>query len=363
MLVILTLTVIVAGFTRSMSVEMRLARNSNYDVQLEWAGRAGLEIARYYVTQKQEKQMDTLRDEWAGGVGASNSAVATCLGLQNIDCGEVTIKKITITDAERKWDINLLADPRAPAVDIIHNGLTIVGVTDGEVASTIQDSILDWVDPDDDHRVAGAENQYYKEQSPPYYCKNGRIDDLTELLLIKGITPEIYWGSNSTNHPVSAFQMHGNGKFEEGTYARKNSFRNSQEPTYPVGMVELFSAMGGKLNINTADEKALQMIPGMDETLATAIVRQRNGLDGQPGTEDDVPFRSPGDLNSQNFPGGPGFGQQAAQQLIRYCGVSSFVFDVQVDTEVNGYPRTFHGIISRGGPNPNQLQTVRFYWK
>ncbi len=362
MLVILTLTVIVAGFTRSMSVEMRLARNSNYDVQLEWAGRAGVEIARYYVTQKENKQTDCLKDEWAGGVGSSNSAVASCLGLENVPCGDVMIKKITITDMERKWDINILADPKAPQIDIIRNGLQVVGVTDVETISTVTDSILDWIDPDDDHHVAGAENQYYQGQSPPYYCKNGRIDDLNELLLVKGVTRGIYWGPKAAGHPLSAFEQHGNNKFEQGTYARKSLFRNNEEPAYAVGMEQLFSAMGGKLNVNTASAQTLAMIPGMDETLANAIVTQRNGLDGQPGTDDDVPLRSPGDLNNQNFAGGPALGQAAAA-LGRYCDIRSYVFEVQVDTEINGYQRTFYGIISRAGPNPNQLMTVRFYWK
>ena len=50
--------------------------------------------------------------------------------------------------------------------------------------------------------MGGAESDYYQSLDPPYYAKNGPIDELSELLLIKGIrdAPELYWGSDATNH-------------------------------------------------------------------------------------------------------------------------------------------------------------------
>ena len=54
-------------------------------------------------------------------------------------------------------------------------------------------------------------------------------------------------------------------------------FRNGDQPQYPVGLVELFDAMGGKLNINTASVKTLQLIPGIDEATAAHILQQRAG--------------------------------------------------------------------------------------
>ena len=70
---------------------------------------------------------------------------------------------------------------------------------------TIIGSILDWMNPNESAGFSGAKSDYYLHLNPPYYCKNGPIDDISELLLIKGITPEIYWGSNSTSHSVSGF--------------------------------------------------------------------------------------------------------------------------------------------------------------
>jgi general secretion pathway protein K len=61
-------------------------------------------------------------------------------------------------------------------------------------------SIIDWTDRDDqvtslpfirsDSR--GAESGYYQKLKPPYACRNGLLETTEELLLVKGITPEVF---------------------------------------------------------------------------------------------------------------------------------------------------------------------------
>jgi DNA uptake protein ComE-like DNA-binding protein len=58
----------------------------------------------------------------------------------------------------------------------------------------IIDAILDWLDPDDIARPNGAEREYYAGLSPPYAPKNGPFETVEELLLVKGITPQLLYG-------------------------------------------------------------------------------------------------------------------------------------------------------------------------
>ncbi|HFQ81181.1 MAG TPA: hypothetical protein ENK33_07405 [Desulfobacterales bacterium] len=51
---------------------------------------------------------------------------------------------------------------------------------------TILDSIADWRDSDDMHRLNGAENEYYTNLDSPYIARNGPIKDPSEFFLIKG---------------------------------------------------------------------------------------------------------------------------------------------------------------------------------
>jgi general secretion pathway protein K len=370
MLTIIVLSVIVGSLALSMSTEIRLARNNDYDAQMEWMGRSGIELARYALANKcpEQRNIDALNQFWAGGTSPCSNDVEN-ISLKDVPLGLGTIT-VSITDMERKWDINLVANPRSPQKEILQKALAEVGVTDAEQSSTIIDSILDWVNPNESPGFNGAKNDYYLRLNPPYYCKNGWIDDISELLLIKGITPEIYWGSNSTNHPVSAFQQHGSGTFGPPTMTAGAGFHSGDAPQYPVGLYDLFTAMGAKLNINTASVKTLQLIPGIDEATAARIVEQRAGPDGRDGTDDDVPMQSPGEI-SGNLPGGGGGNVNgappvgiAAQGLGNYVDVRSFVFQVKVDAVINDYKRTFYGIVARGGlGGGQQLQCVKFYWE
>jgi general secretion pathway protein K len=61
---------------------------------------------------------------------------------------------------------------------------------------TIIDSIKDWLDTDEDIAAHGAESAYYQTLPQPYKAKNGPLDSLDELLLVKGITPEIFFGAD-----------------------------------------------------------------------------------------------------------------------------------------------------------------------
>lgn len=68
-----------------------------------------------------------------------------------------------------------------------------LGYTDLE-ADEVADSILDWRDPDDLHRINGAESDYYEGMPRPYRAKNADFDALEELLLVRGVTREMFFG-------------------------------------------------------------------------------------------------------------------------------------------------------------------------
>lgn len=64
----------------------------------------------------------------------------------------------------------------------------------------ISEAIFDWIDEDDDERPNGAENEYYQSLSPPYESKNAKLETLDELLLIRGITPQILFGEDANRN-------------------------------------------------------------------------------------------------------------------------------------------------------------------
>ncbi|MGO9379900.1 MAG: general secretion pathway protein GspK [Dissulfurispiraceae bacterium] len=143
---------------------------------------------------------------------------------------------VRIIDESGKIDINKVPD-------IVLKGLLIsIGVKD-EDADTIVDSIEDWRDADDLTRLHGAESDYYMSLPVPYSAKNADLESIEELLLIKGMTPEILYGTE-----------------------KKNGLAD---------FVTVYSDTG-KINVNAASKEVLMAIPGMTPELAGNIIDFRN---------------------------------------------------------------------------------------
>jgi type II secretory pathway component PulK len=229
---------------------------------------------------------------------------------------------------------------------LLDQAMRLIGVDAGD-AGPITASILDWIDPDPGERIGGTESGHYESLDPPYKAKNGPIDELNELLLIRGIAefPEIYWGGAITERLPSAFQK------------RLSLNTPGAQPAYGVGLVELFTPLStGRINLNTASQTALQMIPFVDENVAARIIQCRSGPDGADGTEDDTPFRNPGEGLLCG-----GLNNALVGQVQRYCDVRSRTFEVQVDAQINGYHRYFFATLTRN--NQRDVPVLTFYWK
>lgn len=64
------------------------------------------------------------------------------------------------------------------------------------------DAILDWIDADDEPRPFGAESEYYSGLPTPYEPANGPLQSVEELLLVRGVTPELLFGVDANRNGV-----------------------------------------------------------------------------------------------------------------------------------------------------------------
>lgn len=78
------------------------------------------------------------------------------------------------------------------------------------MTTDIADAILDWIDEDDEPRETGAEVDYYSGLTPPYAPKNGPLETVEELLLVRGVTPQLLFGADvNRNGMIDANEMGG----------------------------------------------------------------------------------------------------------------------------------------------------------
>ena len=93
--------------------------------------------------------------------------------------------ELEFSDEAGKYNINSVDEKQ------LLNILESIGIN-GEKKDIIVDSILDWRDANDFHRLNGAEKDYYQSLDTPYKCKNGNFDSIDELILVKGIDLETF---------------------------------------------------------------------------------------------------------------------------------------------------------------------------
>src|SRR5271154_542827 len=199
MIAVAVFSALVAALVFFLKVETRLAQKSDNEQQLLWLGRSGVEYARWILSQQASiagQPYDSLNQIWAGGPGGpgETNSVLAGISLDNFQVGDGKVS-LKIIDLERFANIN------TANAALLQQALTVMGV-DADDISVVSDSIEDWRSPAAPPRVAGAESDYYQSLTPPYNAKNAPMDDLSELLLVKGVTPEMFYGGSSSNNPA-----------------------------------------------------------------------------------------------------------------------------------------------------------------
>ena len=359
MLLVFAMAVIVTGFAYTMKVEGRLATRTQSESEMEWMGRSGIEMAKWVLSLSRqipgEQTYDGLNQFWAGGVGPTNIADNPFEGvsLKDIALGDGTIS-IEIVDAARYLNINSIDTRNPQLLELI---LQICGAGASDSAD-VSSAIRDWIDPNDDSAMGGgAESDFYRMLNPPYIAKNGPIDDLSELLKIRGISPQLYWGPRSSGGMGASGGIGGgSGRGVDSAGRRVQSTFLGQGIAGSVGLVDVFSAVSsGQVNINTAPYPVLVMACGGDENIARNIVEQRAGMDGVDGTYDDTPARGPQDIaRLQGVPVMPNQGTP----LAVFSTVSS-TFEVRVDARLGALSRRYVGVLRRTSLRDMPVLTFR----
>lgn len=92
---------------------------------------------------------------------------------------------------------------------------------DGREIGEIIEAVKDWIDKDDDITGSGgAERAYYGALENPYTPKNGPLDCIDELLMIKGMTKKLYYGTTETPGLRQLLTVYGDGRINVNTAPR-----------------------------------------------------------------------------------------------------------------------------------------------
>ncbi|MBA7682622.1 hypothetical protein ES703_90974 [subsurface metagenome] len=190
---VMMLSVLLLGFNYKSRANLYVVDGVRKSAQALNCARAGLNIAIAIVRDTNDIHKDKT--------------------LLNLLSGEKTFAvgdgecSITIAEESGKLNVNLLKDKDGKLertrteqllrlIDLLNRKQT----GHSNIGYGLVPSIIDWTDSDDQVTYLpfiqrenwGAESSYYSKLQVPYGCKNALLDTTEELLLVKGITQEIF---------------------------------------------------------------------------------------------------------------------------------------------------------------------------
>ncbi len=186
--VLVLMTVIAGEFSYTMRNQVRMAANCKESAQAYYIAVGGINQAIYSLLQSNNPES---KAAGAGDAKQHSPALSgqwrTNATIGPIPFGDTGFLKVHIRNEGGKINLNQANEA------LLHILLSPFGLEEDR-ERTIVDSILDWRDENSLHRANGAEDDYYQSLPEPYECRDGDFQSKEELLLVRGITPEIYYG-------------------------------------------------------------------------------------------------------------------------------------------------------------------------
>jgi general secretion pathway protein K len=248
------LTIFVVNLGFMVRTQLQFADHLQDRLKMYYLAQAGIERMVVELYKDESKSYDALNESWANKEEffkdrPFGGGFITLSYQPDKQAGQEGITMYGAMDESSKIDINNASS------EILISLLERIGKVEADEAIDIARSIMDWRDQDVALSPGGAEDEYYLGLASGYKCKNGKFQIAEELLLVKGLTSEIF----------------------------------SQ-------IKDIITVYGTeKVNINTASFNCLFAL-GLSSSLCERIIKFRQGSDGLTGTEDDFIFNSPADL-------------------------------------------------------------------
>jgi len=263
LLITLTIITVVVASTMELNRSVRTSVTSMGTTRdrftLSHMAESGIHAAMaMLVEDRMVSTTDTVQEDWA-----NPEKIAEVLSEIPFEEGSLDV---TITDELSRIQVNALATfPGARAFNNsqyqMWDRFLHLLVSQNESLQEIEPSMVinstkDWLDSGDDDAITGlngAETDYYEDLDPPYQCKNGPLTHISELLLVRGVTPDLFQALGGVQGIGSFLTVHGMKRSRENTF------------TY-----------GGKVNISTAELPVLAAVmPAGFEELAPFIYEYR----------------------------------------------------------------------------------------
>lgn len=202
--ILVILTALAVSLGKSTSIDLSLMRHAVLKQKSRYLAWAGIMYAMGHIQKDSEDNLSSKEDTiYRCALRAGQeSRPEDLFHRQSLGDGYFSVGYVQpspdggkktydgLSDEERKINLNGLT---AQNIGIVRNLIAASGA-DEEQAKVIAFSVLDWKDADDvlSQEGYGAEEDHYMGLGKPYRPKNRAFDSKEELLLVRGMTPQIF---------------------------------------------------------------------------------------------------------------------------------------------------------------------------
>lgn len=270
-LIILMTFLVIEFLTLSTAEVKRLSLRADQD-ELRTYAYSSLDITRAVLAElnEVEKKLRSPAQGWGNPLAYA----------EGISFPEDIKSTIIVEDETGKVPLNINTDPKLLNAFFEKLGL------DSSQANTLTDSLLDWIDPDDNARLNGAESSYYDRKTPSYKPTGQPITDFSELLYIQGFDEYFFDEDGKTDERFEALK-------ENATLVGEGPINVN---TAPPLVLELLGDEYG-LDATTLKEKRKQFAEG-NATLKDVLITSNKDLDLP---KQKTPAKTPYGFESKTF--------------------------------------------------------------
>jgi DNA uptake protein ComE-like DNA-binding protein len=257
------LSVVVIGVLHTARMDLLVVKNYGDRIQAHYLAVAGIEKARALLYQDARDRSRSGRHHSGALYNAPDQFREVTFGRgqfsvfrrgrQDEGGGQI----YGISDEESRLNLNVASAEE----------LSQLYLMTPDIVAAIQD----WRDQDNTVTAGGAEWEYYASLQPPYQPRNGPLQTVRELLMVRGVSRELLFGSAGRQNGDR--ENEGNDR-EEGAIDDANS---GWAGLFTVdSAIKDVSASGTeRVNLQSADERSLTGVRGITPDIARAIVAYR----------------------------------------------------------------------------------------
>ena len=184
---VLILSLLLLGLNREVQLSSTESQGQLDAVRAHWVARAGIERA-LAVLSEDGSAYDGPLDFWYEDPES----------FKSISLAEGYILNVTAPPVENapSGTPRYGLDDEASRINLSGASRDLLARIDALDASHIS-PILDWVDNNEEAEPGGAERGYYQRLNLPYEVRNGPMRTIREMMLIKDITPELFYAEDT----------------------------------------------------------------------------------------------------------------------------------------------------------------------